>query len=157
MPARLPPFDDVGLALLREGQAVRFRAAGLSMEPSIRDGDAITVVPVPLEEVRRGDVVLYRTGDRLLAHRVMGRARGVEGLVLVRADAPGWEEERVPARDLLGRVEAVEREGRRVALRGPFARRVAGLAHRIGRRLSASRPSASAVRPPRSPSGSRKD
>jgi hypothetical protein len=143
MPARPPLFDDVGLALLREGQAVRFRAAGLSMEPSIRDGDAITVVPVSPDAVRRGDVLLYRAGERLLAHRVIGPVEGVEGFLRVRADAPGWEEERVPASDVFGRVEAVERGGRPVAWRGPLARRVAALARRIRRRLSGVRTSAS--------------
>jgi hypothetical protein len=157
MPARPPLFDDVGLALLREGLAVRFRAAGLSMEPSIRDGDAITVVPVPLDEVRRGDVLLYRTGERLLALRVIGRAGGAERLFRVRGDAPGWEEERVPGSDVLGRVEAVEREGRPVALRGPFARRVSGLARRIVRRLSTARTAASTVSSPRNSPGPRKD
>lgn len=157
MPARPPLFDDVALALLREGQPVRFRAAGLSMEPSIRDGDAITVVPVPLEEVSRGDVLLYRRDERLLAHRVLGRVRGVEGLLRVRADAPGWEEERVSGSDVLGRVEAVERKGRPVAMPGFFARRIAGFVRRIGRRLSASRTLPSAVRSPGSSSDSRRD
>jgi hypothetical protein len=157
MPVRPSLFDDVGLALLREGQAVRFRAAGLSMEPSIHDGDAITVVPVPLEKVRRGDVLLYRRDERLLAHRVLGRVRGVDALLRVRGDAPGWEEERVPESDVLGRVEAVEREGRPVAWRGPFARRVAALARRLGRRLSGVRTSASSVGSLARSRGSRKD
>jgi hypothetical protein len=116
------------------------------MEPAIRDGDDITVVPVSIEAVRRGDVLLYRSGDRLMAHRVKGRVGGAEVLRLC-GDAPGWEEERVPPGEVLGRVVAVERQGKGVPLRGPLARRVASLARRIRRRLSATRRPESEVRP----------
>jgi hypothetical protein len=136
---RPPRFDDVCEGLLREGQAVRFRAAGLSMEPAIRDGDDLTVAPVAIESVRRGDVLLYRAGGRLTAHRVIGRVEGRQGVLRVRGDAPSWEEERVPRRDVLGRVVAVERRGQPVPLRGPLARGVASLARRIRRRLSTTR------------------
>lgn len=129
-----PAFGEVCLALLREGQSVRFRAAGLSMAPSIRDGDWITVAPLTTA-VRRGDVLLYRTGGRLTAHRVIGRVRGSEQLLRLRGDAPGWEEERVAFRDVLGHVVDVERNGRKVAARGALARRVDGLARRVGKRL----------------------
>lgn len=145
-----PRFDEVCDALLREGQAVRFRAAGLSMEPAIRDGDDLTVAPVSIESVRRGDVLLYRAGGRLMAHRVIGRVRGPEGVLRVCGDAPSWEEEQVPRGDVLGRVVAVERGGRPVTLRGPLARGVASLARRVRRRLSATRTPASASPPARS-------
>jgi hypothetical protein len=129
-----PAFGEVCLALLREGQSVRFRAAGLSMAPSIRDGDVITVAPLTAA-VRRGDVLLYRAGGRLTAHRVIARGRGGDALFRVRGDAPGWEEERVAWGDVLGRVVEVERDGRKVAPRGALARRVDSLARRVGKRL----------------------
>ena len=122
------------LALLGEGRVVRFRAEGLSMEPSIREDDVLTVAPLS-GEVRRGDVLLYRAGRRLTAHRVVGRVRGADAILRVRGDAPGWEEEHVSLDDVLGRVVEVERHGRRVAARGPLVRRVDGLARRVGRRL----------------------
>ena len=148
MPARPPLFDDVALALLREGQAVRFRAAGLSMEPSIRDGDAITVSPVQRGAARVGDVLLYRADGRLLAHRVIGRAEGADGVLLVRADAPGWEVERVAESDVLGRIERIDRNGRGVRLQGAFFRRLAVLSHRLRRRLSETRTFGRSVRSP---------
>ena len=131
---RAPAFGDLCLALLREGHSVRFRAAGLSMAPSIEDGDVITVAP-PTTAVRRGDVLLYLSGGRLTAHRVIGRVRGGEPLLRMRGDAPGWEEERVRLDAILGRVESVEREGLLVPARGPVARYAAGLARRLRRRV----------------------
>ena len=146
MPARPPLFDDVALALLRGGQPVRFRAAGLSMEPSIRDGDAITVSPAGIGELRPGDVLLYRAGGRLLAHRLIGPADARGFTLRVRADAPGWEEERVSVGDVVGRIDRVERSGRIVRNEGQLMRRLTGLARRLRRRLSGIRTAARAVR-----------
>ena len=42
------------------------------MYPTIRDGETMTVAPVPPHAVVRGDVVLFRHGSRVLAHRVVG-------------------------------------------------------------------------------------
>lgn len=131
---RAPAFGEIGLALLRAGQPIRFRAAGLSMAPSIRDGDVITVAPLTAA-VRRGDVLLFLAGSRLTAHRVVGRVRGSPALLRVRGDAPGWEEERVSLDDVLGRVVEVERNGRTVAVRGALARRGASLVDRLARRV----------------------
>ena len=153
MPANPPPFDDVALALLREGQAVRFRAAGLSMEPSIRDGDAITVSPLPTGAALAGDVLLYRADGRLLAHRVIGRAES--GVLLVRADAPGWEEERVAEVDVLGRIEHIDRSSRPLLARGLF-RRLAALSRRLRHRLSETRTAGPSVRSPARPPSPRR-
>jgi signal peptidase I len=130
----VPPFGDLCAALLAEGRTVRFRADGASMEPAIRDGDVVTVAPF-VGDVHRGDVLLYRTGGRLHAHRVVGPVRGAKEGIRVRGDAPGWEEERVPVADVLGRVETIERDGRAVPLRGPVGRRVAGFVGRLRGRL----------------------
>jgi phage repressor protein C with HTH and peptisase S24 domain len=127
-------FVEVCGALLGEGRRVRFRAEGRSMEPAIREGDVLTVAPLA-GEVRRGDVLLYQAGQRLLAHRVVGRVRGADGLLRVRGDAPGWEEEHVPLADVLGRIEGIERDGRPVSPPGPLARRAARLARRARSRL----------------------
>jgi hypothetical protein len=132
--SRSAAFEEVCVALLAEGRSIRFRAAGLSMEPSIREGDLITVAPLA-GQVRRGDVLLYRAGQRLLAHRVVGRVRGDDGLLRMRGDAPGWEEEHVSLADVLGRIEGIERDGRMVSPPGPLARRAATLARRARTRL----------------------
>jgi len=99
------------------GMSIRFRACGDSMYPAILDGDRITVAPVAAHEIARGDILLYRDGNRVLAHRLIGvAAYGTErrfrlrGDTNVRCDAP------VRAAQIVGRVVAVERDGRAIAL-----------------------------------------
>ncbi len=124
---------DLASELLGRERRVRFRAPGASMAPAIEDGDAITVEPVRPEDVRTGDIVLYRAGRRVIAHRVVGieSESGSAQMFMLRGDAGGSAHERVEPRQILGRVSTVERKswGARVlrsvrAGAGCLARRV---------------------------------
>ncbi|TMA60958.1 MAG: hypothetical protein E6J80_01350 [Deltaproteobacteria bacterium] len=126
-------FPDLAAALLRRGNRVRFRAAGASMQPTIEDGELITVAPVAPESVKRGDILLYQNERGVVAHRVVGRVKGtvpspVAGcratgprqvdcpLFLLRGDASVSCDAPVQLEQVIGRVVAVQRGGRNVAL-----------------------------------------
>jgi signal peptidase I len=119
-------FQDLSTALLTDGYQVRFRAPGHSMSPTIRDGEMVLVAPVKGDEVRRGDILLYRCSERrrVIAHRVVCVEQGsrqtrsfiLRGDSSVTCDAP------VEASQILGRVTAVERDGRTIQLAGRRAR-----------------------------------
>ena len=64
-------FPDITAELLEGGHSIRFRAPGRSMLPTIKEGEAITVEPVELSAVRTGDIILYRNGNSVIAHRVV--------------------------------------------------------------------------------------
>jgi signal peptidase I len=128
---RLDPTDaafvDVVCDLLRRGHSVRFRAKGASMHPTIQEGEAITVAPARPAEIRRGDVVLYRLGRGVIAHRVARVARKPGGaLVFIpRGDASQSGDEPVEEVAILGRVVAVERGGRTLNPASSLARALA--------------------------------
>jgi hypothetical protein len=119
-----PVFAGTVADLLQRGVRVRFRASGSSMAPAILDGDAITVEPAPGARLRRGDVLLVRRGEGVVAHRLVGRRRrpaaGLE--YLLRGDAADGNDSPVPAADVLGRVAEVERAGVRTRPSGWSAR-----------------------------------
>ncbi len=132
--AAAPPFSPLCADLLRAGQTVRFAATGTSMAPAIRDGDVLTVEPVPASQVRLDDVVLYLAPRGLTAHRVVGTLAGAAFEAC--GDAPGSPVERVPEAAVLGRVTRVERRPRSFAVRLAAAcrrakvRLIAGLVRR---------------------------
>ena len=113
---------------LREGQSVRFRAEGQSMQPFIRAGDLVVVAPAPpTAALRPGEVLLYeRMSGTLRLHRLQRIARG-DPLLLLRGDAPGQSMERVHPDQVLGVLTTYERNGRTRSARHPL-RRFAGLA-----------------------------
>jgi GNAT superfamily N-acetyltransferase len=62
---------ELAAEILERGGCLSFRATGSSMQPTLRDGDLLKVVPVELSSLGPGDVVLYRAPDGCAAvHRV---------------------------------------------------------------------------------------
>jgi hypothetical protein len=80
------------------------------MFPFLKDGDVIQVAPANIEALRVGDIIFYRSGDRMLAHRVVGLGTTPEGkYARARGDAFLQEDPLVSEGDLLGKVELVSR------------------------------------------------
>ena len=104
------------------------------MSPTIRDGEAVTVEPLKAREARIGDILLYQTERRVIAHRVVGNTGEEDGtrMLILRGDSLAACDAPVRAGQVLGRVIAVERKGREVKLTG----RRAGI-RRAARRCAA--------------------
>jgi signal peptidase I len=99
---------ELGKELAGEGACLHVEVRGWSMYPFIRDGDNIKVVPAALDEIEVGDVVLFRSGDRLLAHRVVGYI-SEDGSTSIRARGDRFRQEDPPfgQAELVGRVATV--------------------------------------------------
>jgi hypothetical protein len=95
------PFSALSLQLLSEGISIRFRVAGLSMEPAIRDGDLVTVEPRSSKFISEGEIVLYRFSGRLTAHRVRDQVRKY---LICQGDSWSHRPEIVPSTCILGVV-----------------------------------------------------
>jgi signal peptidase I len=65
-------FPELITELLQDGYKVNFSAPGHSMYPTIMANETIMVEPIDPGTVRLGDIILYRTNGRLIAHRVVG-------------------------------------------------------------------------------------
>ena len=100
-------------AVHEKGASFRFKAAGLSMTPSIRNHDVITISPLEKIPPFVGEVVAFRhprTG-RLLIHRVVKRKQNT---FFIRGDCLRYTDSHIPRENILGIVTAVERQGRRL-------------------------------------------
>ncbi|HQJ15715.1 MAG TPA: GNAT family N-acetyltransferase [Candidatus Omnitrophota bacterium] len=109
-------FESLCRDLCGKAAILRLQAKGGSMHPFIRSGDWVQVDLScrGAETIRAGDVILFRQGDGLFAHRVL---RSMAGGFLVKGDMSfGADGVAVPD-DVLGRVIAVERGSRRIDLR----------------------------------------
>lgn len=93
---------------------------GTSMLPFLREGDLVIVRPFAWDELRRGDIVTYRDGDKFPIRRVFNK--NADRLSL-RCD--GWGTFGIHARadDILGRAEARFRDGRWITTSDPEWRR----------------------------------
>lgn len=101
--------EEVAGQLLRQGGRLKIKARGGSMIPFVLDGDVALVTAADGNEIRVGDVICYETSPgRLFLHRVIALAGD---RFVARGDALSFSE-LVPRARLLGRVVALERQGR---------------------------------------------
>lgn len=187
-------FPELITNLLQNGYQVRFEAPGYSMGPTIMANETVLVAPVAPPDVRKGDIVLYRSNGDIIAHRVMaivkedkaaqystlleafspdvepgpgdmvekagtlkkrGRTlmqgskgassqfseRGVRYFFILRGDAARNFDQPVTSQQVLGKVIALERNGRRInpySFKHKLTCRARRWASRIRRHLSSS-------------------
>ncbi len=95
---------------MRAGRAFRFRVRGGSMIPFIRNGDIITLHPVPADKIRSGDIVAFVSAPmmKMFVHRVVLTHHEfflMRGDNLI--DDDGW----VSGKDIIGKVVGIDRNG----------------------------------------------
>ena len=94
------------------------------MRPLFRPGDRILFVPCRVEELRRGDVIIFLPpgGEERVVHRVVSVGRGG---IRTRGDAnPGADAWVLGQAELDGRAVSVERGGRVIPIAGGLAGRL---------------------------------
>jgi hypothetical protein len=103
----------LGKNLADAGASFHLEVRGWSMYPIIRDGDRIRVSPATIGDINVGDVAFFRSGDRLLAHRVVGHLTD-GGSTSLRARGDRFLQEDPPfgQAELVGRVVTVFRNRR---------------------------------------------
>ncbi|NLB66342.1 MAG: hypothetical protein GX803_07735 [Lentisphaerae bacterium] len=101
--------------LLEQHTPVTFRASGPSMNPTLRDGDVVQVVPPPSGPLKLGSLVLYRLYGRLALHRVVRRdCRSQRWFIVGDAAVAGGDW--IATADILGLATRAHRQDRVILL-----------------------------------------
>jgi peptidase S24-like protein len=128
-------------------------ATGRSMHPSIPPGSRL-LVDFGRGALRQGEVLVFRRGDALIAHRLVGWRHTTEGLRLyARGDGEAFIDPVLTERDVLGVVRVVTlpdgrsedldaawRRETAIAIVSWWSGRAAGIASRAARRAPAPSP-----------------
>ncbi len=132
--------------LLDVGETLPFRISGGSMMPSLWPGERVTVHAIEPTALRIGEIVVFKTGESLVVHRIVRCPTDAStGCWVTRGDAAVDDDPPFAATELLGVVRSVRRwgEDRPLALQPSVSARVLStllrrseLARRIGGRLS---------------------
>ncbi|HEY6267017.1 MAG TPA: S24 family peptidase [Candidatus Acidoferrum sp.] len=106
-------------ALKRRGR-ISLRVHGTSMLPWVRPKDIALIRQIAIENVRCGDVVLFRREKHLLVHRIVEKRGSLNASQLFsKGDAHPTSDGVVQEQELLGRVMRIYRGGRRIDLDAP--------------------------------------
>jgi hypothetical protein len=106
-------------ALKRRGR-ISLRVHGTSMQPWMRPKDIALIRLISIENVRCGDVVLFRRENHLFVHRIVEKRGSLDAAQLFsKGDAHPTSDGVVQEQELLGRVMRIYRDGRRIDLDAP--------------------------------------
>ena len=113
---------DLVAEVTRVSGKIQLRVAGASMVPALWPGDQVTVRPIDLSELEPDSIIVFRQSQRLVVHRVMRR---VGDCIVARGDARPGCDRPAQASEIVGRVEAIRRNGRPVRLQPRLWQRAA--------------------------------
>lgn len=106
-------------AMKRHGR-ISLRVQGTSMLPWVRPKDIALIRQTAIENVRCGDIVLFRRENHLFVHRIVEKRGSLEAAQLLsKGDAHPTGDGVVEKQELLGRVVRIYRHGRRIDLDAP--------------------------------------
>jgi signal peptidase I len=121
-------------ALKRRGR-VCIRVQGCSMLPWVRPGDIAVFRKVSAEEIRCGDILLFRRENRIFVHRKVERFTwGGRNFIVTKGDANPHADGVIAIPEILGRVERIYRAGRRIEFHSRERRTLNVLIARISSR-----------------------
>ncbi|MEZ5071060.1 MAG: S24/S26 family peptidase [Bacteroidales bacterium] len=83
-PSALRHLNELTREYLQTGTRVRIRVTGSSMYPTLKSGEIVRVDPLKGKQPRRGDLLCYPSGDRLIIHRL--RSKDADGNLLCGGD-----------------------------------------------------------------------
>lgn len=109
--------------MLSSAYDLRISIAGASMSPSFRSGDIVIIKSANAAEVAIGDIIVCRSADGMIAHRLIRKYKNNGNMVLVTKgnSLPNFDNPVFPE-DVLGKVVAIERGKRKINLDNPLGR-----------------------------------
>ena len=97
------------------GHKIRFRISDDLMSPSLLPDDRVSVEPASVNEVKVGNLVLIKVGQKPMVRRVIRFIVEESDIYLVtKADASAKEEDPIKDISIIGRVIKLERDGEEI-------------------------------------------
>ncbi len=98
--------------LIENNHSVKIVASGYSMYPFMRPGDVQTISPVPIEEIKVGDVAVFERNNDWISHRVIDIQNNNNEITLIlRGDTSIQLDPLVTKENYIGKTVAFERNG----------------------------------------------
>lgn len=107
----------------------KFMHQGNSMNPILTDRNQILVKAVSLQDLRLGDIIVYKNKDQFIAHRFLYRNFRKDNImeIVAKADDSSERDEPFSLNCLLGKIVEINRKGKTLNLENNFWRIVSYL------------------------------
>lgn len=103
--------------VLSEGYRLKMPMNGYSMFPVIRPGDIGLIDHFPFNELKPGNVIVFRNSERLVAHRVIRIIENSEGnYIKCKGDATFRSDPLITQNEYIGRITEITRGNKKLDL-----------------------------------------
>lgn len=96
--------------------------SGNSMAPLIHPGDRVLVVSIPVEQIRLGDIIVFKRNGDLIVHRVLKKLRNVGNVRFVEKGDGTHVSGLAGGDEIVGRVHMIQGKVKRLNLNSPLSR-----------------------------------
>lgn len=104
---------ELAAELLRSSGSLRLSVTGHSMLPTVWPGDRLVVERVSIDDISEGDIVMFSSGLRFVAHRVVAKRCASGGSsALTQGDSVSRPDSPVARQEIMGKVSRILRNGR---------------------------------------------
>lgn len=105
------------------------RLSGFSMYPTLREDDVLFLENVVPENIRAGDLVVFKKDDKSICHRIVGKCL-INGKLYFREKGDNsFSGSKISTEQIVGRVEEIYRGKQKIS---PFNDRAAGFNILVG-------------------------
>ena len=107
------------ISILQSGHSVELPAKGYSMYPALKPGYIVTVAPFDEKTVVPGDVVICKSGNDLIMHRLIRTAIDDSGrkIYISRGDSQNEEDNPKSFDSIIGVATSYNKKGKTVQIR----------------------------------------
>ena len=100
-------------------ELIFIEVTGLSMWPFLKSGEKLIIKKTSMGDLRLGDIILYRTDNQLVSHRLVKRVRNEDGyLVYTRGDNSNSLPKLVTEQMFLGKAIGIIKHSKTISLIG---------------------------------------
>jgi signal peptidase I len=115
-------LNDLWEELITKNETCWARVISSSMSPMIRSGDQVLVERTGYDNLRFGDIIVFKNDKRLIVHRIIGKREvGGEYYLLEKGDAV-LQSSLVPPKQIIGRVVNIRKQGKTILVISGFGR-----------------------------------
>ena len=106
-------------SLLNENHTLSYRLKGNSMYPTLRAGDTAFVDTCSVEKLKKGDIVVFKANNMLIAHKITEiKLANEEYIIQTKGDNCLHKDAQFTADALLGKIKSITRDGREIKING---------------------------------------
>ena len=102
---------------ISDGENITLKVQGRSMQPFLYDGRDYVTLQKPKKPLKKGDVIVFKHGERYLIHRIV--SFDSNGFITTMGDYTYFRETRIPPENVKAVLVSAVRNGKKLTPKSP--------------------------------------